>query len=421
MALARGTDALNRSSGAALEPAVAAGDRLPALDGIRGAAMILVFVNHAVALPLAEATTRLDRAAHVIGYTGWVAIDAFFVLSGFLITGILLDTKGEPRWWPNFLARRVLRVFPLYYGALFVLFIVLPRLVRWSEPDFLTLQANQPWYWSYMVNLLAAHTRVRGTPLGTAHFWSLSVEEQFYLTWPLIVWACKPRSLFRVAALAAAGGLCFRLALVLRDPGNARAAFFLTPGRLDGLMMGAALAVVARMPGGLARAAGWAPRVLTTALIALGLLALLRGGLYVSDPVVAVAAYPVVALLFGALLVMALTRPPASRLVRVLSSDWLRSWGRYSYGIYVVHLPLLSAIEYKTTFYQHGVALLGGSRLPATLLLAVVGMSLSYMLGWLSYHLYEKRFLALKRFFPRQPAATTVTAVERQSPAPSLV
>jgi len=411
---------VNRARGPAFQPAVAAGDHLLALDGLRGAAMILVFFNHAVALPLAEATTRLDRAAHAIGYTGWVAIDAFFVLSGFLITGILLDTKGEPRWWPNFFARRVLRVFPLYYGALVALFILLPRLVRWSEPAFLTLQANQRWYWTYMVNLLAALTRVRGTPLGTAHFWSLSVEEQFYLTWPFFVWACQPRSLFRVAALAAAGGLCFRLALVLHDPGNARAAFFLTPGRLDGLMTGAALAVVARMPGGLARVAALAPRVLTAALIALGLLAMVRGGLYVADPVVAVAAYPVVALVFGALLVMALTRPPSSRLVRVLSSDWLRKWGRYSYGIYVIHLPLLSAIEYKTTFYRHGVALLGGSRLPATLLFAAVGMSLSYTLGWLSYHLYEKRFLALKRFFPRQPAAATAAAVERQSRAPSL-
>src|SRR5260370_19096618 len=271
-----------------------------------------------------------------------------------------------------------------------------------------------------MVNLLAALTRGRCRPLGTAHFWSLSVEAQFYLTGAFFVWACHPASLFRVAAVAAAGGLCFRLALVLHDPGNARAAFFLTPGRLDGLMTGAALAVVARMPGGLARVAALAPRVLTAALIALGLLAMVRGGLYVADPVVAVAAYPVVALVFGALLVMALTRPPSSRLVRVLSSDWLRKWGRYSYGIYVIHVPLLSAIEYKTTFYRHGVALLGGSRLPATPLLPAAGMSVSYTLACLSYHLYEKRFLALKRFFPRQPAAAPAAAVARQSRAPSL-
>src|SRR3989442_12734167 len=103
--------------------------------------------------------------------------------------------------------------------------------------------------------------RGRGTPIGTAHFWSLSVEEQFYVTWPLIVWACKPRGLFRVIGLVAVGGLAFRLGLVVHDPGNARATFFLTPGRLDGLIARAALALGARMAGCLARVKEPAPPV----------------------------------------------------------------------------------------------------------------------------------------------------------------
>src|SRR2546426_3790254 len=194
--------------------APARGDHMPALDGLRGFAMLLVFLNHAIALPLEPATTRIDAAVHVIAYgAGWTAIDLFFVLSGFLITGILLDTQGQPRWWPNFVVRRVLRIFPLYFGALTVLFVLLPRLVHWSEPQFDTLQANQTWYWTYTVNLLTALTHGRGTPLGTAHFWSLSIEEQFYLIWPLIVWACKPRALLRLVALALVAGLAFRSGL----------------------------------------------------------------------------------------------------------------------------------------------------------------------------------------------------------------
>jgi peptidoglycan/LPS O-acetylase OafA/YrhL len=208
-----------------------------------------------------------------------------------------------------------------------------------------------------------------------------------------------------VIGLTVIGGLAFRLALVLHDPGNARAAYFLTPGRLDGLMTGAALAVVARMPGGLTRLESLAPRVLGAGVVTLGLLATLRGSLNPADPVLAVAAFPVVALVFGALLVMALTAPPAGRLARVLRRDGLRKWGTYSYGIYVIHLPLLGAIEYKTKFYQHGVALLGGSRLPSVLLLAAVAASMSYAIGWLSYHLYEKRFLELKRYFARPSVA----------------
>jgi peptidoglycan/LPS O-acetylase OafA/YrhL len=380
-------------------------DRVPALDGLRGAAMLLVLLTHGITVPLWTATTRFDTMARTVAITGWVGVDVFFVLSGFLITGILLDTRGQPRWWRNFIVRRALRVFPLYYGALLFLFIVLPRVVHWSAPQFITLQANQRWYWSYTVNLLYAFTRGQGAPLYTGHFWSLSIEEQFYLIWPLVVWACEPRHLPRVALLTMLGGLAFRLALVLHDPGNARAAFFLTPGRLDGLMIGATLAVVARQPGGLAQLASWAPRVLGGSVFALGLLAILRSTLDPKDPVVAVLVFPIVALAFGALLVLILVGPPSSGLIRVMTRPWLRNWGTYSYAIYIIHLPLLGAIQWKTQFPQHGVALLGGSRLPAALLVTAVVALLSYALGWLSYHLYEKRFLYLKRFFaPSAPA-----------------
>ena len=262
------------------------------------------------------------------------------------------------------------------------------------------------------MNLLAALTHGRGTPLRTMHFWSLSIEEQFYLIWPLIVWACKPRALLRLVALALVGGLAFRVGLVLHDPANPYAPLLLTPGRLDGLMTGAALAAVARMPGGLARLRAWAPVAFAAGVLAVGLLAMVRRGLEPLDPVVGVAATPVVALVYGALLVLALTAPPSSRLVRTVRSVWLGKWGKYSYGIYVIHLPLLGALEHETTFYQRGVAWLGGSQLPGVLLLAAVGMSMSYALAWLSYHVYEKPFLELKRYFPSWSAARTTAPVD---------
>src|SRR5437899_698335 len=186
----------------ASEEAQARGDQMPVLDGLRGVAILLVILNHAIAWPLQPATTRVDAVVGVVAYAGWMGVDLFFVLSGFLISGILLDTRGQPGWWPNFIARRALRIFPLYYGALTVLFVLLPCLVRCSNTELVTLQENQRWYWTYTVNLLAALTHGRGTPLYTAHLWSLSIEEQFYLIWPLIVWACRPRTLLRVAGLA---------------------------------------------------------------------------------------------------------------------------------------------------------------------------------------------------------------------------
>ncbi len=331
--------ALNAARRTPIERARAPGERLPALDGLRGVAMLLVFINHAIEAPfgLAPAATRADAFVRAIAHAGWIGVDLFFVLSGFLITGILLDARD---------ARRALRVFPLYYGVLTVAFVLLPRMVHWAEPAFATLQANQWWYWGYAVNLLTALTHGQGTPLNTTHFWSLSIEEQFYLVWPLVVWACKPRVLLRVIALTMIAGLAFRLALVLPDPAhNARLAFYLTPGRLDGLMTGAALAVVARAPGGLTGLQAFAPLVCGAGVVALSALAILRGGFNHQDPVVVIAGLPLVALLFGALLVMALAAPRTSRLGRWLSGASLRKWGKYSYGIYIIHFPLLGAID----------------------------------------------------------------------------
>ena len=372
---------------------------VPLLDGLRGAAILLVLASHAIAEPLEYRVTSLDSVVKAAIGTGWIGVDLFFVLSGFLVTGILLDTKGQRRWWSNFVARRALRIFPLYYGALMLLFVVLPHVIRWSDPEFATLQANQRWYWTYAVNWLTGLYGARSTPLHTSHLWSLSIEEQFYLIWPLVVWACSPRGLLRVCALTIIGGFVFRLALVTHDPDNAFAAFLLTPGRLDALMTGAALAVIIRAPSGLARLGAWAPWALRAGAFGLGALAAWRGGLELHDPVIAVAIYPIVALIFGALLAKAVAAPPAHRLARMLSGVSLRKWGKYSYAIYLVHYPVLGALEWKTSFYHQGVSWLGGSRIPAVLVLAVVVAALSYVFAWLSYHFYEKRFLALKRYF----------------------
>src|SRR5437660_4196012 len=285
---------------------------VPALDGLRGIAIAIVFLGHAVALQLTPA--GVEGGLREVLRFGWSGVDLFFVLSGFLITGILLDSKGQRRWWPNFFMRRALRIFPLYYGALFLIFIVLPRLVRWHDPDYALLQANQAWYWGYAVNVLNALTNGHGTPLNTAHFWSLAIEEQYYLLWPLVVWLCRPRTLLRVALIASVIGVAFRLWLVAN--GRPEMAYGLTPGRLDGLLLGGALAVLAREAGGLAQWRPLALRVVTIALIAVAGTAALRGGFEYHDPVVAAAGYPVLALLYGGLLVLALSGSPTDGLSR---------------------------------------------------------------------------------------------------------
>jgi peptidoglycan/LPS O-acetylase OafA/YrhL len=393
---------------------------LPVLDGLRGVAILLVLLTHAVALPLEPATTGLDTWAHAITRVGWTGVDLFFVLSGFLITGILLDTRDEPRRWTRFYARRSLRIFPLYYGVLIAMFVVFPRLVAWSEPAYATLRQNQAWYWGYAVNFLEAVSKGKGTPLNTVHFWSLSIEEQFYLFWPFIVWACRPGTLFRIALAVAVVGLAARIWIAIADPFNyGNALWVFTPVRLDALMMGAVLAAAARMKGGLARLRGAAWPMAVGGALMVAVIGIARGGFASPDPIVGTIGLPLLALTYGALLVLAMTAPEDTLLDRALRATWIRSWGKYSYGIYVFHYLIIGAMQWnqRFAFYQHESAWLGGSKLPAVMLFALLATVLSYGVAWVSYNVYEKRFLSLKRYFEREPVRAEAPLVE-PAPAP---
>jgi peptidoglycan/LPS O-acetylase OafA/YrhL len=366
---------------------------IPELDGLRGIAILLVFLTHFIALYLVGAR-GLDAGVYAVARFGWTGVDVFFVLSGFLITGILLDTKEAPHYWRNYAAKRCLRIFPLYFGMLFIAFVLVPRL-GWNEPQYATLRQNQLWYWTYLVNLLEVIKGPAATPLNTSHLWSLCIEEQFYIVWPFVVLFASRRGLLWIAGYAVAIGLLGRVVLV-RALGPS-AVYVFTPVRLDGLMMGAVLAVAARAPGGLLRWRQLATRLLAAGAVGLVALAAWRGMEY-RDPVVAVVGYPLLAVTHGALLVFSLTRPGGW--AATLRSALLRRWGKYSYGLYLIHYPMLWALDDKLgrVFDDPGLVL-AGSRLPGVLLRGAVGVPLAFGLAWMSYELYERRFLALKRYF----------------------
>src|SRR4051812_432361 len=158
------------------------------IDGLRGTAILAVVICHFSAL--------LPRADHPwIGVleNGWAGVDLFFVISGFLITGILLDAKGEANYFRNFYARRALRIVPLYYG-----FLIVALLLRQWEA--------QPWLWTWTVNYwLPMRMGAAGTAWTSWNemiipFWSLAVEEQFYLIWPIVALLLSPHGLMRVCA-----------------------------------------------------------------------------------------------------------------------------------------------------------------------------------------------------------------------------
>ena len=155
---------------------------VPALDGLRGAAILLVLLHHLINGDL-PVHSLVGRTAFAIPRCGWAGVDLFFVLSGFLITGILLDQRGLPGYFRVFYARRALRIFPLYYGVLIIVFAILPHIRAFPQDGLRWLRPEQIWFWTYTSNIRSAATgTIFNAPyLMLNHFWSLAIEEQFYL------------------------------------------------------------------------------------------------------------------------------------------------------------------------------------------------------------------------------------------------
>src|ERR1035441_8464452 len=159
----------------------------PALDGLRGVAILAVFFYH-FAGGQSSRNIFVQIWSGVAGI-GWMGVDLFFVLSGFLITGILFDTAHKQAKVRNFYARRSLRIFPLYYGVLLVFLLLTPVLPLHWRPGHLL-------YFFYLSNVMPILTPGLSSPgpkMVVGHLWSLAVEEQFYLIWPFIVWYVKDR------------------------------------------------------------------------------------------------------------------------------------------------------------------------------------------------------------------------------------
>jgi peptidoglycan/LPS O-acetylase OafA/YrhL len=374
---------------------------VPALDGIRGIAILLVMAHHFTAYGMGVRTTVLDRRVYNLLTVGWCGVDLFFVLSGFLITGILLDAKGAAHFFRNFYMRRVLRIFPLYYGFLIVVFFLLPLALP-VDDNFRSLLDKQGWYWSYLINVWIAF---KGWPrnYSVAHFWSLAVEEQFYLFWPLVVFFCGRRQLIVVCLACFVVSLGVRLGFAVA--GNPSAGYVLTPARMDILVVGALLALIVRGPNGLIRFAAWAWPIGGASAAILAAIFVWKHGLHSNEMVVQTIGYPMFAVTFGALLVAALSSSTQSRTGKVFAHPILVFFGRYSYGLYVFHHPV--ALIMRTNVAEAGgLPVFLGSQLPSLVLFFAAATVISLSLALLSWHGYEVHFLKLKALFPQSSGAS---------------
>jgi len=376
------------------------------LDGLRGVAILLVCFHHQTLLPL-EGGSALDHWFARLFYVGWCGVDLFFVLSGFLITGLLLDARGDPHYFRNFYARRTLRIFPLYYAVVFFSLIILPHLPfvpAEKAQNFGRIDGDEIWYWTYLSNFAIAKAgQWRHGILDIS--WSLAIEEQFYLMWPLVVATLGRKALLRVCAGLVVLAPLSRLAL-FAGGASPLAAYVLTPARLDTLAIGALLAIASRSPGGLSP---WLPAARGAGAVlagALGVWFLAAGGLDPMRPVFLVLGFSLLALGFGALLVLVVSAQPGSLLHAVFASRVLRAFGKYSYAIYLFHLPLRAFVR-DIWFTPSSVPPLAGSLIPGQLLFYVVSTGIAFVAAAVSWFAYESRFLALKRFFPQRSRAPT--------------
>jgi peptidoglycan/LPS O-acetylase OafA/YrhL len=386
-------------------PAPELAGHVPALDGIRGLAILMVMVYHLTLLP---GGAGLDRAWASAAAFGWAGVDLFFVLSGFLITGILWEAKGGRHYFRNFYARRTLRIFPLYYAVMVLLLVVLPRLPHPQAARYGAVGGEQVWYWTYLSNFaigLRHHWDLGSLDVS----WSLAIEEQFYLVWPAVVLLLGRRALMTFCAAVVGVAVLMRTALTL---GGAHpiAVNVLTPCRMDALAVGAFLALAVRGPGGVAALLPRARRA------AAGSLLLLAGLFAVQGPKWGVVrgpgqmiGYSLLAVFYGCVLLLAVARPGRGLLSRFFSCGLLTTFGRYSYALYLFHLPLSVCLR-ETALRPGRLPALCGSHLPGQLLFYAAGIGLSLAAAWLSWRFYEGPFLSLKRFFPaaRRPVAEVI-------------
>lgn len=363
--------------------------RLPALDGLRGIAILAVFAYHyAGGLPNKVSSGPIHLLGMLFAF-GWSGVDLFFVLSGFLITGILYDTQRDSHYYKNFYARRVLRIFPPFY-LLALIYLLLTPLV------------GAHWRWihlSYLVYLgfpfaLIWPTLMQVSPLVlTNHLWSLCAEEQFYLAWPWMIARLRSSAgVLRACAVVGVLALGFRVLICASNWLGIGWTHDFLLSRMDTLAVGAVIAILVR--GALRDSVlRWAPLTFVSAASCVVGICAVRHTVNHIDPAIATVGFSVIALAYGSLLVLALR--PDSWMERLLSLRILRIFGKYSYAMYLYDLPLTVVLSPKREFF---VTLIHSYAIGSVVFL-IFCLLVNLMIACISFHLLESPIMSLKSRF----------------------
>jgi peptidoglycan/LPS O-acetylase OafA/YrhL len=323
-------------------------------------------------------------------HLGWLGVDLFFVLSGFLITEILLNTVGHKGYLKCFFLKRVLRIFPLYYLVLSFSLFVLPQVPSLKDNVAYYLE-HQTWLWLYLQNWLFIIHKPEDTNF-LVHFWSLAVEEQFYLLWPFVIlWLRKPKLLLSLVSLILLFVVCLRIWLWTNHP---EIHSYFNPynfTRVDGLCVGCILALIKQLDFNLLRRYN-TPIVLALALSNFGFYFFNQANSF-SFPYVPFFGYTSFAIVF-ALLVYEAVLERNNIINTIFTLAPLKFLGRISYGFYVFHYPIYAGLAPKlrdASMQQYGIPMQ-----TSLIISAFISTLLALIISIISYYTFEKRFLRLK-------------------------
>jgi peptidoglycan/LPS O-acetylase OafA/YrhL len=366
--------------------------RFPALNGIRALAILMVFTLHYGG---GTHGGPLLHLVNTIRLRGWAGVDLFFTLSGFLITGILYDTRSDSHFFKRFFVRRSVRIFPVFYLLIVVLLLLTPLFqYRWrlGHLPYLIYMGNFASSIDPSLNLLlSANHPAASAYLG--HLWSLCVEEQFYFIWPLVIWLVRDRvSLIWLAGSLSFTALAMRITLVLTLSPKIYGGWMLSmlPFRMDGLLMGSILALVLRGPSAdlWQRSCKWIFLLASAVLVACTMLQP-----DTSAPWLITIGVSAIAIASTGLI--GTTLRPASLASRLFSLQPLQVLGKYSYGFYIYHLIWAAGWASLVAFLTH--------RLHSSVLANAISITVSFIatfiVAQLSYNLFEVPFLHLKKRF----------------------
>lgn len=380
---------------------------IPSLEGIRGYAFLLVFFMHYCSrsdFPFQE--SKWLYPIFLFRQTAWLTVPVFFVLSGFLISGILIDTRERVGYFKIFYCRRILRVFPIYYLTLIGVAFV-------DVHHGLTMGRH---FWSHFVylhNVLPGYKRTwsRWTAEDQiTHLWSMGVEEQFYLVMPLVVWLFPQRRTllkFVVSLIAACIVIRFTSPWLHISP---YLMTFFTPTRVDAILMGAVLAIIARYPI-YKRMERFARHAAVAGILGTVAIAVRTHGVVPTTAFLNAVLISVLNLTAVAIVVCVMQQ--GSLVCRLCSQSWICWLGARSYGLYLFHATY--ANWFLTTFVERLNRHM--TRMHALVLSVGTAFCLTLFLAVLSYRLIEQPAMNLKKRIRYGPVRSSELTPNMATPA----